>query len=280
MLSLVRGVVATLLIAAGLLALAVGLPAGWLDRHLLESDEYVERITPLIAEPAVQAQVAANLAGAVHERVDVPTRLSPLVDRAAEQVVATDAFAAVWGEAVRLSHEHAMAAVRDEGRGLALDGGTLSIELAPLLDAFVPRLDQVGVPGVGVLDRVGGSIELVSSPRLGTASWGVRFVDEWGFRLIPIGAVLMGLGVLVARRTGFALFVAGAGTLAVAALMRGGWSLLTRGDRFVGEGGPEVTRLALLAVFEGGQGWIVWTAVAGGAAVVLGLLSGLRGRNR
>jgi len=278
--STLRRLLAALLVLGGLAALAVGVPTAWVKHTVLDTDRYTAAVAPLIAEPAVQATVSTALVEAVTSRTSVPEPLVGPLTTAVSRVVASDAFVPVWERAVRESHEHALAALRGEGRGFALDEGTLSVELAPLVAALVPRLEAAGIPGAGSLERVDGSVELVSSPELARAARAAEAVDRWGTAVLVLGVAMLVAAVLVSPRRGATLVWAGLGVVAVSAVHRLAWQTVTGGAQGEGASDHGTARLVVAALGEGVGGLVTTVAAVGGVAVVLGVAVLLASRRR
>ncbi|MGN0062834.1 MAG: hypothetical protein ACI379_01220 [Nocardioides sp.] len=266
-----RRFLATLLLLCGLAAVAVGVPSSWAKQSVLDTDRYTEAVAPLIEEPAVRATITDALVTAVESQLSVPDALAGPLRRVVAGVVGSDAFVPAWETAVRSSHEHAVAALRDEGKGLALDDGTLRVELAPLVEALVPRLEAAGIPGASALKRVNGTIELVSSPELATAARAASAVDRWGTDLLVAGTVLLLAAVLVSPRRGTTLVVGGLGLLVVSAVHLALFRRLTADAGADASSTRETAGLVIAALGDGAEGLVLATAVAGGVAVVLGL---------
>lgn len=267
----VRRALAVLLMLCGVAALAVGVPAAWVQRSVFDTERYTDALSPLIAEPAVQATVSDALVQAVTAQITVPQVLNGPLESAVDALVASDAFVPAWEQSVRVSHQHALSALRDEGKGLALDDGTLSIELAPLVDALVPRLEEAGIPGTAALGRINGTFELVSSPELATAARAAGAVDRWGSAVLALGVVLLLGAVLVSPRRGVALIWAGLAAVVVSALHLTGWRAITQGVEGEGSQGRETARLVVEALGQGVDGLMMTVAVAGGAVALLGV---------
>lgn len=273
-----RRFLATLLLLCGVAALTVGVPAAWAQRTVLDTDRYTEAVAPLIAEPAVQASVTDALVQSVTSQVSVPRPLRGPVRTAVARAVASDAFVPAWETAVRLSHEHALAALRDEGKGLSIEDGTLRVELAPLVEALVPKLTSLGVPGAEGLARVNGTLDLVSSPELERAAGVASAVDRWGTEVLTAAAVLLLAAVLLSPARPGTLVAVGLLTLGVSGLHLVLWRSLTSDAG--AEGSHPTARLVVAALAEGIQPLVLAVALAGAATLVLGAGAHLATRAR
>lgn len=277
---ILRRFLAALLVLGGIAALAVGVPAAWAKHTVLDTDRYTEALAPLIDEPAVQATVSTALVDAVNSQITVPQPLTGPLDAAVSRLVASEAFVPAWERAVRDSHKHALSALRNEGKGLALEEGTVRIEFAPLVAALVPHLEEAGFPGTSVLHRIDGSFEVFSSPELAQAAGAVGVVDRWGTDILILAGVLLAAAVLVSPRRGRTLIWAGLGAIAVSVLHLLGWRAVTGGAQGDGAAGRETARLVVEALGEGVDGLMMTVAVAGGTAVLLGTAVLMSARRR
>ncbi len=267
-----RRVMAGVLLVCGLLALVVGIPASWVKESVFDTDRYTRAVGPLIDEPVVRDTVSDALVKAVNGQVTVPEVLQRPLRATVGHVVSSEGFASAWEVAVRASHEHTLAAIRDEGRGLAIDDGTLRIELAPLIGALVPRLEEAGIPGTAALSRINGSFELVTSPELARVAGAAGVVDRWGSTLFGAAVVALLASVLISPRRGRTLLVAGLGTLLVSGVHWRLWGSVVDGARAGGSQGRETARVVAVALGDGYGDLIGMVAVGGAVALALGIL--------
>lgn len=98
----VRVIGSRVLTVVGVLALMAGSVAGWADRTLFDAEAFGARARATLEEPAVRTVVARTFVRSVVEKAE-PRLLAarPLVEAAAETVVATPAFASVFETAAR-----------------------------------------------------------------------------------------------------------------------------------------------------------------------------------
>lgn len=273
-----RGVLATLLVLAGWAATLVAVPALWIDRHVVETEPWTDAVAPLIAEEPVQEQVAEALAGPISERLSLPDVLERGLLGATRSVVATDGFARVWTEAVRLSHQHAVEGLREEGTGVNLVEQGVVVDRAALVDALRPRLAEAGVPFADRIPDGEGSVVLALGPEADAAVEAVRLADRYATAAAVAAALLLLAGVLVSRRPARTLTVAGVGVVAVAGLL---WVATRVGDGPLGvtdDRAATTTVLLWRALAEPLESMAVATAVAGGVVAALGAAAWLVGR--
>lgn len=273
-----RGLVSLLLLLAGMAMTLVAIPSVWIDRDLLDDDRYTEAVAPLIHEKPVQEQVAHAIADPISERLGLGPVLDDLLQKATADVVATKEFARVWTDAVRLSHQSAVEGLRDKGTGVNFVKDGVVVDRKALVEALRPRLAEAGVPFADQIPAGEGTIVLAKGPEVDRAVTVARVADRWAPEMAVAAVVLLLLGVLVARRRGLALMVAGLGVLASAGLWW--WGIDSdRNGLLTATSDEPVTTTYLLwdALSASLRDLVRVVAVAGGVTAALGLLLTLVG---
>lgn len=145
----------------------------WLSVELLNTDRYVDTVSNLAADPAIQDAVAQRLSTLLVDQIGPSvTPESPettdeglfsiasltraasiqLIDRTVAEVVQSDAFQGAWTAANRLVHPQVVALLRGEDVSLASTaGGQVMIDLTPLVVEVQTRLSDRGFT---FLDRI------------------------------------------------------------------------------------------------------------------------------
>ncbi len=265
-----RSLVSALLVLAGLATAAFAAPATWAQRHLLDTDEWTDTVGPLIHEPEVQRQVSDSLVDAADQDRTWPSAVRDLVTRVTDEVVDTDAFAKVWERAVRLSHEQLVDAVRDEGKGIEVQDGVVTVEVEPLFRELLPRLERAGVPGATDLPVPDTKIVLEDSESAARALEAAGEVDAWARPSVAIAAALLLLGVLVSRRPALALMVSGGGLLLVAIVEWLVW--VVSEDRWEDAGGDPTGHVLVQAFTGSVERWLAVLGAIGVCVLLLGVL--------
>lgn len=271
-----RGVVSFLLVASGLVLGAAAVPVIWAQQHLLDTDRYTEAVAPLIVEAPIQQRVSEQLTAAITDQLSLPSIVVPVVRELTDRAVATDRFAGVWGEAVRISHLQLVEGIREEGTGLTAEEGQLRVDLAPLAESLTPRLSDAGVPFLELLPQLEGSVTLDDSRELAEAMQVAGVVDRWAVPLTGVAVVLLVLGVLCARRPARALALVGAGVMLVALAYAAAWEFGWGGDA-VANSDPAALLVAE-ALTRSVPSWLTALGAGGLAAVLLGALASLLGK--
>lgn len=196
----VRSRVSTWLVALGLVAAAVAVPATWAQDKLLDTREYTDAVAPLIEEKAVQESVSAALTHTILTQSGFPPALEPVVRKATDQAVATEQFASIWRSTVAISHRKVVDGMRDESTGLSLEDDGLQVEYSPLVRAIQARLIQAGVPLADRLPTIEGSFTLTDAGPMVTAMKLGRTLDRFATPLALLALVLLVAGVAVSER--------------------------------------------------------------------------------
>lgn len=236
-----------LIFVASLLAF-LALPAIWLDRQALNTDNWTETSSELLENEAIRAQVANYLVDQVYANVDVqgeiasalPPRAKPLAGLAAGglQQVADDGVKNLlgrpvpqqaWEAANRRAHTLLLKVIDGGGDVVSTTGGEVTLDLQALL---TQTADRFGVGG-RIADRLppdAGQIVILESDQLATAQDAVNVLEAAAVVLVVLALLLFALAVFLAqgwrrealRACGFGLFAAGAAAL-VARSVAGGY---------------------------------------------------------
>ncbi len=215
----IRSTTCVLLALLGLLVLTVATPLVWAQRQVLDTDRFSAAVGPLIETAQFQEALASQLTQAIVERTPHLSSVVPALERALTPLVASDAFASAWNEAVRISHQRIIEAIGDQGTGLLLDDGVLAVELGPLVDSLRPRLSDAGFRLAFLIPEVSGTFVLAESDALRPVSSTARFVEDWAMPLIWGAAFALLGAVLLARQKTKALGLVAAGVVASMALV-------------------------------------------------------------
>ncbi|WP_410872722.1 hypothetical protein [Nocardia sp. A7] len=230
-----RLAVALLVFATGIFTLTA-VVAGFLRAKVLDTDHYVDTVSPLAYDPAIQTAVADALTRAVMARVDVERAASELLDTVgdaenrgplataalrsvpalleaqseqlvrgvATTLVHSDAFPRLWTTANRLAHRGLVATVTgiDDGVVRVNTDGVVSLSLDPLVDEVVERLDR---RGFALADRdIDARTEfvLIDSDELAQAQRAVRLLDRAAI-VLAAAALVCALSAILVAGNGF-----------------------------------------------------------------------------
>lgn len=216
--------VATTVLSVLVTVAAIASTLAWFVHHeVLDTDRYVETVTPLAADPVLQADITDRITAAIESRVDVQDAtaaalralsdnfprvpdavvgLAPVIaeetrdylHRAVADVVASDEFAGLWTTANRTAHR-TLTAVLTGSTPLGTrvdDSGTVAVELRPVIERVRDELSQRGFSFATRLPDTDVSFVLLRSPGLVKAQ---QLVSALDFAVWILPLVTIGLGV-------------------------------------------------------------------------------------
>jgi len=227
-----RTAAAIVLVVVGLLLAPVAVIAGWARLELVDTDRFVATFAPMAEDPDVQAFIADQVTAAIEEQVDIPALTADLFDglkqldlppRAAtalglleqpatqglqslvsgvvDRIVTSDAFEDIWAAALRASHTQFIAAVQGSPDA-ALEigsGGTLSVQLGPIVEAVKQRLVDQGVGFASAIPTVDKSIVVAQNDAFTLVQTVYALAVAAGTWIPWICLLLLVAGVLIAK---------------------------------------------------------------------------------
>lgn len=254
-------------------ALAVAVPAGWAQRHLIDADGYAALAYSAAQDPALQDAMAAELSAQVRviARKNGYQVNDDAVRAAATAYTASSAFPSQFADVNRTAHAWLFT------NSAPQNGGQLEIDVAPMLanTSLHETLSKfrVEVPSTVTVPVTQDTTTTVRPGQLAPlATWG-----PW----VSLGvAVLAGvaafLTLAVAAKRGRALAALGVSALLVGG---GGWAALEVCRRYIGNALNQTTgnvrTIADVMVTNAEAGlhrWLNLTLAAGGALVLFGVI--------
>ena len=227
------------LIFAGSLLAFLSLPAVWLDRQALNTDNWAETSSELLEDDAIRAQVASYLVEQIYANVDVqaelaaalPPRAKPvagfaagglqqLADTGVKDLLGRPLPQQAWEAANRRAHALLLTVLDGGGDAVSTTGGDVTLDLRALLSQSA---DRFGIGG-RLEDRLppdAGQIVILESNQLGTAQDAADLLETAAIVLVVLALLLLALAVFLAqgwrrealRACGFGLIAAGAAAL-------------------------------------------------------------------
>ncbi len=217
-------------------AIAIGASFNaWLNRELLDTDNWVEVSDEVLADPAVRSALSVYLVDELFSYVDVSAQLEdrlpdslqvlagpisqalrqPAID-GVDRLLASPKVMAAWSDANRLAHQSLVRILKDETRdGVSTTDGVVTIQLGTLVYDLGT---QLGLP-TAVLDRIppeAGTFIVADSDQLEAAQDAVKYVEVLSVVLLLLVIVLYVAAVFLAsdrraalRNVGIALSVSG-----------------------------------------------------------------------
>lgn len=186
------------------LLLPVALTTGWLAAVVTDTDSYVDTVGPLASDATVQQAVADRLEGLAIGAVENSTggsvdgRSRELVATTVRAVVESEEFETLWRSANRVVHRRAVGVLEGEEDRLVESNGLVRIELGPVYDSVVRRLDQQGLVSAAAVPQVEATLPLAAADELHRVRAVYELLDAAGFWLPVAWLVLVGVTLLVA----------------------------------------------------------------------------------
>lgn len=229
---------ATVLIVLGAILAPLAVVSTWAKAQLTDTDSFVATYAPLAHDPDVQAFVTEQAVKAVQENVDIPQITSQVVDgitqlgtgpvatkaldslkaplaqgivslmqSTIQRFVASDAFAQVWQQALRTSHDQLIATMQNSPKAAITVGsdGSVGIQLAPIIDRVKVLLVDQGLTFASQIPTVDRTITVAQNSSIPTLQLVYGLAIAAGAWLPWVAIGLLALGVLVARRRALGL---------------------------------------------------------------------------
>ena len=219
--------------------------AVWANRQLLNTDNWTEASTELLASPQIRDRTAVFLVDELYANVDVeaqvaaalPPRAQGLAGPAAaalrppaEDVVRTmlsrPRAQQLWEDANREAHELLLKVLEGGGDIVSTTGGVVVLDLHELLRETQERVG-LGARVGAALPADAGQVTVLRSDQLDAAQDGLRLLRALPIVLVVLSLLLFAAALFVAparrretvRAFGIGLIFAGAAALAAAALL-------------------------------------------------------------
>lgn len=236
-----RRIAVPTLLVLGTIVLFVGVFSVWINRQVLNTDNWVDTSGKLLANPHIEEQLSKFLIAQAYENADVEAELEAelppatqqlagpiagglrqLSERVAERALAAPAFQGLWEEANRSAHEALLKILDGGGSFVSTGEGTVTLNLHDLLEGVV---EQAGLPE-SVLEKLppeAGELTVLESDQLSAAQTVAKLIRKLPIVLVLLMALLYGAAIYLARgrrrevvrAVGFGFVIAGVGTLAV-----------------------------------------------------------------
>lgn len=236
-----RALVAILVILSVVFVPIAGLTV-WVRNLVLDTGKYVDTVAPLAQNKAITDQVANRLTTRLFQEVNVeqtakdalPDRaqflagpissgVQTFVHEAATRALATEQFATIWRQANERVHTQLVKALTGEGKNVSVKNGKVVLNLTPVVDQVVKRLDDRGVT---VFDSVAQDVskknlqvELFDAKQLEKARSAVHLLDRVRLVLVVLVFVFIGVALILSGNRRRTLIRWGIGLVIAMALM-------------------------------------------------------------
>ena len=220
---ILRATVSIILCVLGVICLVLAPITIWGRNLLLDTNRYVETVTPLADSPAVQAAVVTAVTKKVDENIDTSKILSQALPPKAVKVLAgptqsatnllvatittkfveSAAFHKLWVSTNRAAHEQIVAVLtgKDLVNGdVKIKAGNITVDLSQVVQNVKARLVAAGITAASQIPPIGTTLQIANVKGLDQAQTATRFFDKIADWLPLIGIALTAAGVYLARR--------------------------------------------------------------------------------
>lgn len=231
-------VLSAFLIIIGLILAPASVVTSWANTQLTNTDAFVATFAPLAKDPAVQRYITDQVVLAVNDAVDIPKLTSDVFDgikllglppaaasalgllqapatqgietllqTTVTKLVASDTFANIWSQALRVSHEQLMATMQNQpNSAVTISGnGELGLQLGPIIDQAKSYLVAQGFTFAASIPTIQKTIVIATSDSLVNVQSLYKVATALGTWLIWISLAFLAGGVVLARRRMVAL---------------------------------------------------------------------------
>lgn len=185
----------------------------WFERDIINTENYMEIVTPLVSDPEMQAQLGTAISTAVKEDIDIarlmdgaaqdlPPRSAGLMRTLSEPMemavdnyirhatisaVDKEEFAKTWDELNRAAHYNT----------LKTEGDTIYLELGPVIEAVKAELD--GSPLAARIPPINERYTLLTSPVLEEAQRWHEVLRVLMFALPILAVIVLAVAIWLSR---------------------------------------------------------------------------------
>jgi hypothetical protein len=220
-----KRILATVLIVISCGLAPVTVAAIWVRNQVLDTDRYVETVTPLASDPAIVEAAAANITETLFAQVNVekqarealPKRAKFLAgplsvgirgftEQAAVRILESDVFEKIWVDANRLAHNQVVSALTGGGKIISTRNGRVTLDLTAAISQVRSLLQDRGITIFNSIpiNQLALKFELFDAAQLGDAQRGVKLLNTLAWVLPFVVFGLLGAAVWLSanrRRT-------------------------------------------------------------------------------
>lgn len=231
-------VLSAFLIIIGLVLAPAAVITSWVNTQLTNTDAFVNTFAPLAKDPAVQRYITDQVVLAVNDAVDIPKLtadvfdgikqlglppaaasalgllqapatqgIESLLQTTVSKLVASDTFANIWTQALRVSHDQLMATMQNQpNTAVTISGnGELGLQLGPIIDQAKSYLVAQGFTFASSIPTIQKTIVIATSDSLVNVQSLYKVTTAIGTWLIWVALAFLAGGIVLARRRVVAL---------------------------------------------------------------------------
>jgi len=265
----VRTAFGTILVVLGFLLAAPAVAAYALVGEVTDEQAYLDTVTPLADDPAIQQSVAGQITQALDDK-GLPEAARPLVQKSVNSFVASADFKRLWVSVNQTAHPQLLAMLRgDESGSVQIKGDAIVLDLGNVSDTLKQRMQAEGVPLADQVPQIDASVQLISRPAVKQIVPAFAALEKASVWLPILAVVFLIGGVLISARRGRTMVVGVIG-LVVMMLLLVLFVFLARSEVSARSSQRELVGAFYDALTSDVQliAWIV--CAVGGAAVVAG----------
>ena len=197
-----RRVLTPIIVALAILVFTATVPAAWARRTALNTDRFVELVSPLAADPAVQGALAQKVTERIMSLIDVesvvtdvfPERgavlVGPLTDAiqgyvhgVVLQVFESEAFERLWTESIRFVHTQMLAVLDGGSEIVSTVGGKVALNLVPIVELVLEQIKALVPDLIGrniTIPQIDVSMEPSEAVTRLESAFGIDLPDGFG----------------------------------------------------------------------------------------------------
>jgi hypothetical protein len=179
--SILLAIVTTVLVTLGLIV-------NWAYTEVFTTSRFVKTASVAAQQPQVQSEIAAAMITPIAEERNLPVVFQPILQSAAERIVASPAFQTFWSDAVRTIHQPLVQELKSDGSTAATSH---RVDLRPVVSQLISDIKAEN-PRLGLLladEYPQAEFELLSAEDLESARSTVSTITLIR-TLLPIAALL------------------------------------------------------------------------------------------
>jgi hypothetical protein len=215
----VRTAIGTIFVVIGFLVAAPAVAAYALVGEVTDEQAYLDAVTPLADDPAIQQSVAEQISKALADK-GVPESAQPLVDKSINSFVASPDFKKLWTQVNKTAHPELIAMLRgDDSGSVRVEGDSIILDLGDVAALLKERMTAEGVPLADQVPSVNASVQLISRPAVRQIVPTFDLLEKLSVILPILAIVLLVAGVVISARRGRTMVVGGVGLVVVMLLL-------------------------------------------------------------
>lgn len=207
----------------------------WTRNQVLDTDRYVETVTPLASDSVIVSTLSGRISDTVSEEIDVKSLAQDalpenatflaapiaagadsLIQSATTKVLESDQFDKAWVDANRVAHDALVAAVTGrDGDVVSTEDGKVVLKLDGLISEVASDIDdQLGTDVSSKIpkDKLDVDFVLVDSAQLADVQAGVRMLDRLSWLSVILALAFFGGAIAAAPDRRKAVLRVGLGT--------------------------------------------------------------------